>query len=67
MDSNLALEGPVLRRNLVATLRTASLEGVLAIGGAHSDAKSVRLAPVAIVGLIGPFHGLKTSLVGLKR
>ena len=55
--SNLALLSPSLGRNVVSTLVSASLERVLAIGSAHSDAEAVGLAPVAVIWLVGPFHG----------
>jgi len=65
MDSNFDLLSPLLGRDLVATLRSASLQSVLAIGGAHADAEPVGLAPVAVIGLVGPFHRSKSSLWGL--
>jgi len=64
-DSNVALLSPVLGRNLVAALGSASLERVLAIGRSHSDPEPVGFAPVPIIGLVGPFHRLKSSLWGL--
>ena len=62
--SNSVLDKPGLRRNLVTSLESTSLQGVLAIGRSHSDAKSVCLTPVTVVGLVGPFHGFKSSLSG---
>ncbi len=62
-SSNRALDSPELRGDLVTTLDSASLEGVLAIGCSHSDPEAVSLAPVAIIWLVGPFHGFKSSLL----
>lgn len=64
-ESNWFLVSPFLGRNLVSALGSASLERVLAVGRAHPDAEPVGLAPVAIVRLVGPFHGSKSSLWGL--
>lgn len=47
----------------MAALRAASLQGVLAIRRSHADAKAVRLLAVAVIRLVGPFHGSKSSLV----
>ena len=63
--SNWFFVSPFLGRNLVSALCSASLERVLAVGRAHADAEPVGLAPVAVIGLVSPFHRSKSSLWGL--
>lgn len=63
--SNCGLESPLLSRNLVSTLQSASLQCVLTIGRSHSYSEPVRLAPVSIIWLVGPFHVFKSSLARL--
>ena len=44
---------------------SSSLQNVLAIGRAHSNAEAVRLMPLSLVGLEGAFHAAVSSLLGL--
>jgi hypothetical protein len=45
-----------LRADLVATLRAASLKGVLPVGRLHSDTKTVGFTSVSVIWLIGSLH-----------
>lgn len=61
MASNFGLLSPFLGRDLVSTLRSASLQSVLAISRAHADAEPVRLLSMAVIWLVGPFHSSNSS------
>ncbi len=46
----------ILSGNLGASSISSSLEDILSVGRAHSDAKSVRLAAFAVIGLESALH-----------